>query len=62
MWGGGIPLQMMDSRIEEFGDVILGFFRPSNDSAIFREQGFSLQVISAKHEDWLEYQIINISA
>ena len=33
-----------------------------NDSAIFREQGFSLQVISAKHEDSSKSKILNISA
>ena len=35
-----------------------------NDSAIYREQGFYLQVISAKWEDWsiqkIEYSYLNI--
>jgi len=32
------------------------------DLAILWEQAFSLQVISAKHEDWSKSQILNISA
>ena len=32
------------------------------ESANFREQGFSLQVILAKHGNWSKAQIVNISA
>jgi len=32
-----------------------------NDKAIFREQRFPLEGISAKHLDWSKAQIINIS-
>ena len=38
------------------GYLLVAYFE--NDSAVFREQGCSLQMISAKHEDWSKSLII----
>ena len=40
--------------------ILVVYFK--NDNADFGEQGFSLQLNSATHEDWSKAQIINISA